>query len=77
MAHLSCRSTKMRKFDKNIVIMDRQIYIVIAQVIKTQLHKIISQNIKKLVISTKVFFLKILSHKYLCYFIVKHFTLVI
>ena len=60
-----------------MAITDRQIHMVTAQLAKKQSYKTMGQSIKKSVVPAKVFCLGILSRKYLCYLIVRHFALVI
>ena len=60
----------MRKLDKNMFINDTQVNIVISKAVNKKSYKIIKPNIKKLVILIKIFYIKLLLLKYLCYFII-------
>lgn len=70
MLYLSYSFRKMRKLDKNMFINDTQVNIVISKAVNKKSYKIIKPNIKKLVILIKIFYIKLLLLKYLCYFII-------
>lgn len=60
-----------------MIITDTQVNIVIARIVKKRSYKIIEQNIKRLIILVKLFYIELLSYKYLCQSIIRHFILVI
>lgn len=77
MSYLSRLFEQIRELVKTMEIIDTQMCIITIKPVRKWLYKVMGQSIKRLVISTTVFYFGTLPYKYLCHSIIRHFILVI